>query len=179
MPYMVARNRLPPWHDELRLANGRELLIRPVRGDDAAPLRASFPLFKPAPVRERLLAGRPELETAQVTRLTHPDPRTEFALVATERLPPGEALVAALGHITTDTDRNGELVVLVSQHIDGMGVGRQLLRRLTRWARGKRLAGLHGHVAQDNEPMLQLATSLGFRAQPAGDDGMVEILLEA
>ena len=35
---MAARNRLPPWHDEVRLANGREILIRPIRPDDALPV---------------------------------------------------------------------------------------------------------------------------------------------
>ena len=39
---MVARNRLPPWHEELTLSNGRKILIRPIHPDDAEPLRASY-----------------------------------------------------------------------------------------------------------------------------------------
>ena len=44
---MAARNRLPPWHQELRLTNGREVLIRPIRPDDALPLEvpAGQPMF--------------------------------------------------------------------------------------------------------------------------------------
>ena len=43
---MTARNRLPPWHEMQRLANGREVLIRPIRPEDALPLRAGFALLQ-------------------------------------------------------------------------------------------------------------------------------------
>ena len=43
---MAARNRLPPWHEMIRVADGRELLIRPIRPDDAVPLDAGFALLE-------------------------------------------------------------------------------------------------------------------------------------
>ena len=39
---MAARNRMPPWHENVRLSNGREVLIRPIRPEDALTLRAPF-----------------------------------------------------------------------------------------------------------------------------------------
>ena len=36
---MAARNRLLPWHEQIRLSNGRDVLIRPIRPADADPLR--------------------------------------------------------------------------------------------------------------------------------------------
>ena len=42
---MAKRNRLPPWHELTRLANGRELLLRPIHPLDAEPLRAGFTLL--------------------------------------------------------------------------------------------------------------------------------------
>ena len=50
---MAARNRLPPWHEMVRVADGRELLIRPIRPDDAVPLRAGFALMEPGALRHR------------------------------------------------------------------------------------------------------------------------------
>ena len=79
---MAARNRLPPWHEELRLRDGRELLIRPVRPDDAGPLREGFALLQPDEVRHRFLEPLQELTRQQADRLCRPDPRNEFALVA-------------------------------------------------------------------------------------------------
>src|SRR3546814_4979462 len=90
---MSARNRLPPWHEQVRLANGREVLIRPIRADDAEPLRASFALLQPEEVRQRFLRPVMALSAETVQRLTQPQPKSEFALVAAEPLPPGEALV--------------------------------------------------------------------------------------
>src|SRR3546814_8039126 len=76
---MSARNRRPPWHEQVRLANGREVLIRPIRADDAEPLRASFALLQPEEVRQRFLRPVKELSAETVQRLTQPQPKSEFA----------------------------------------------------------------------------------------------------
>jgi RimJ/RimL family protein N-acetyltransferase len=176
---MAARNRLPPWHEQLRLANGREVLIRPIRPDDAVPLRAGFELLHPEEIRQRFLYALKELTPEMAERLTHPDPRREFALVVAEPLPPGEALVggvarAAIGH----DPREAEFAILVSRYIAGMGLGRHLMRRLVRWARGRKLQRLYGDVLEHNQPMLALAASLGFRREPAHAPGLVRVVLD-
>jgi hypothetical protein len=43
------------------LSNGRDVLIRPIRPDDAQPLRAAFPLLEPDEVRLRMQSSMPEL----------------------------------------------------------------------------------------------------------------------
>ena len=73
---MAARNRMPPWHEKLTLANGRELLIRPVRPEDAGPIRAGFSLLEPNEIRQRFLHPMKELGESQADRLTRPDPRS-------------------------------------------------------------------------------------------------------
>ena len=64
---MATRERLPPWHERQRLPNGREVLIRPIRPEDAGPLRAGFALLQPEEVRQRFLSSMRELpaETAE------------------------------------------------------------------------------------------------------------------
>ncbi|TWI03416.1 acetyltransferase (GNAT) family protein [Luteimonas cucumeris] len=176
---MSPRNRLPPWHEHLRLPNGREVLIRPIRPDDAGPLRAAFPLLQPDEVRQRFLFAMKELGTEQAQQLTRPDPRSEFALVVAEPLPPGEALVGAVARASTiPGSREAEFAILVSHYIAGMGLGRQLMRRLVRWAKGKKLERLYGEVLEHNQPMLQLAQSLGFRRESANAPGLVRVVLD-
>ncbi|MET0327576.1 MAG: N-acetyltransferase, partial [Luteimonas sp.] len=92
---MTARNRLPPWHEEIRLANGRQVLIRPIRPADAEPLRAAFALLEPDEVRQRFLYAKTELSPETASRLTQPNPKSEFVLVAAEPFTPGDALVGA------------------------------------------------------------------------------------
>ena len=176
---MSARNRLPPWHEQVRLANGREVLVRPIRADDAEPLRASFALLQPEEVRQRFLRPIKELSAEAVQRLTQPQPRSEFALVAAEPLPPGEALVGAVARASVCAGtRDAEFAILVSHYVAGMGVGRHLMRRLVRWARGKKLERLHGEVLESNQPMLSLADSLGFRREASDTPGLVRVVLD-
>ncbi len=180
---MAARNRLPPWHEMIRIADGRELLIRPIRPDDAGPLRAGFALLEPDSLQQRfvreLALTEDGLSLEAAERLTHPDPRREFVIVASEPLPVGEALVGAIARAAVvDDSRQGEFAILVGRFLAGMGLGRHLMRRLVRWARGKKLDCLYGDIDQDNQPMLALAQSLGFRTELSTTSGYVRVVLD-
>src|SRR5690606_41535036 len=76
--------------------------------------------------------------------------------------------------------RDAEYAILVSRFLAGQGLGRQLMRKLVKWARGKYLDRMYGDIAEDNEPMLQLAASLGFKQapHPAVAPGLVRMVLE-
>lgn len=176
---MSTRNRLPPWHEHLRLANGREVLIRPIRAEDAEPLRAGFALLKPDEVRQRFLHPVKELDPEYLRRLTRPDAKSEFVLVVAEPLPPGEAMVGAVARTSIDPQtRQAEFAILVSRYVAGMGLGRHLMRRLVRWARSKKLQRLYGDVLENNQPMLALAKSLGFRNEHSDTPGLVRVVLD-
>ncbi len=177
---MSGQKRLPPWHEKFRLRDGRELLIRPIRQEDAAPIRGAFPLLEPYEIRQRFLTPMAELPEEQAARLCRPDPQSEFALVAAEPLPPGDALVGAVARARVpEGARHAEYAILVSRFIAGQGVGRHLMRRLVRWARGRNLQQLHGDVLDDNQPMLQLVKSLGFRTLPSHDiPGLTRVVLD-
>lgn len=175
---MAARERLPPWHERQRLPNGRELLIRPIRPEDLEPLRAGFPLLQPEEVRQRFLHAMRELPREMAERLTRINPKTEFALVAAEPMPPGEALIGAVARVGIDPDgRSAEFAILVSRYIAGMGLGRYLMTRLVKWARGKNVERLYGDVFEHNLPMLSLAQSLGF-VRESLEGGLVRVVLD-
>ncbi len=177
---MATPTRLPPWHERFTLPSGRELLIRPIRPEDAEPIRASFPLLGPDEIRHRFLHSVKELSPDMVRRLTHPQPRSEIALVAAEPLPPGEALVGAVARASIlPGTRDAEFAILVSRFIAEQGVGRLLMRKLVKWAGGKHLDRLYGDVLESNQAMLQLAASLGFRELRREDEpGLVRVVLE-
>ena len=177
---MAARNRLPPWHEELKLRNGRRVLIRPIRPEDAAPIQASFSLLEPDEIRNRYLHSIKGLTDDEVHRLTHPDPRSEFALVAAEPYPAGEALIGAVGRVfLIENTRDAEYSILVSKYIRAMGLGRHLMLRLVRWARGQKVERLYGDVFDQNHPMLALCESLGFVRQRDDDSpGLIRVMLD-
>lgn len=174
------RERLPPWHERLTLSNGRQVLIRPIRPEDAEPLRAGFGLLEPDEIRQRFLHAVKELSAETAERLTHVNPRTEFALVVAEPLPPGEALIGAVARVAIDENgRDAEFAILVSRYIKQMGLGRYLMTRLVKWAKGKKLNCLYGDVLENNAPMLSLAQSLGFQREFRQESqGLVRVRLE-
>ncbi len=174
------RERLPPWHERLTLSNGRQVLIRPIRPEDGEPLRAGFGLLEPDEIRQRFLHTMKELSAETAERLTHINPRTEFALVVAEPLPPGEALIGAVARIAIDDNgRDAEFAILVSRYIKQMGLGRYLMTRLVKWARGKKLQCVYGDVLESNGPMLSLAQSLGFQREFRQEAaGLVRVKLE-
>lgn len=176
---MAARNRMPPWHESIRLANGREVLVRPIRAEDAVPLRAGFALLQPDEVRQRFLHPMKEISVEQAQRLTRPNSRREFALVVAEPLPAGEALIGAVARIAVDPDgMAGEFAILVSHYVNGMGLGRHLMRRLVRWAKGRKLERIYGDILESNLPMQQLAASLDFRREASDTPGLVRMVLD-
>ncbi len=163
---MAARNRLPPWHEQLRLANGRDVLIRPIRPDDAGPLRAGFALLQPDEIRQRFLHAMTELTPEMAERLARPDTRRAFAVVAAEPLPPGEALVGALARLTRDDDReSAEFAILVSHFVSGQGLGLALMRRLVEWAEAHGIRRIWGDVLDENTGMIALAQAMGFQRE--------------
>ncbi|WP_202908918.1 GNAT family N-acetyltransferase [Cognatilysobacter segetis] len=175
---MTARDRLPPWHERHRLANGRELLIRPIRPEDAEPLRAGYALLEPSRLRDRL-AGATDLTEAAADRLARPNPRTEFALVASEPEDPGTAVLAAVAYAQTDpAAHEGVFTILVSRFVAGLGVRRYLLTRIAKWARSRGVGALHGELPRSPD-VLQLAQSLGFQLhEDETDPSMVRVSLD-
>jgi len=174
------RERLPPWHERVTLSNGRQVLIRPIRPEDGEPLRAGFGLLEPEEIRQRFLHTVKELSPEAAERLTHVNPRNEFALVVAEPLQPGEALIGAVARVAVDENgRDAEFAILVSRYIKQMGLGRYLMTRLVKWAKGKKLNRLYGDVLENNGPMLSLAQSLGFQREFQQDSpGLVRVTLE-
>src|SRR5690606_34163808 len=90
-----------------------------------------------------------------------------------------EALVGAVARAAiTPGTREAEFAILVSHYVAGMGLGRHLMRRLVRWAKGKRLDRLWGDVLESNQPMLSLLKSLDFRRESSDTPGLVRVVLD-
>lgn len=178
---MATRNRMPPWHEVFKAPSGHELLIRPIRPEDGPPLKEAFSLFGPEEVRDRLTQSVKELSDEAMQRLTHPNAKTEITLVAAENLPAGDAVVGALARASIiPGTKDAEYAILISRFLIGQGLGRQLMRKLVKWGKGKYLDHLYGDVLEANEPMKQLAASLGFKAvpHPQGTPGLVRMVLD-
>ena len=168
------------WTQRLDLSDGRTLCLRPIEPADAEPIRQTFSLLSPEEVRLRFLHPIKELKADLLRRLTQIDPRTQFALVVAEPLPPGQALIGAVARLAIDAGtRRAEFAILVSRFLAGQGLGTLLMKQLIRWAQLKRLDEIYGDVLDENDAMLGLAESLGFRRELIPDEpGLVRVRLD-
>lgn len=179
----VRRARTPHRPDRaelVRLVDGRELVIRPIRPEDAAPIAASFLLLNEDEVRRRFLHILKALSEEHLSQLTHPAPGSEFVVVAAEPLPAGDALVAAVARLSRDRENGAraEFGILVSHFVVGLGLGRLLLQRLIEWSEQGDVQELWGDVMDDNTAMLELANKLGFHREAIlGSSGLIRISL--
>ena len=154
----------PERTEVMRLADGRELWLRPVHPADAAPIAGAFELLAEDEVRKRYLHPVKALNLDYLTQLVNIVPGESFAVVAAEPLPPGDALVGALARLTRDPGQDSaEFAILVSHFVSGQGLGKALMRRLIEWAQAHGIHRIWGEVLDDNTAMIDLAQSLGFR----------------
>ena len=156
----------PERTEALRLADGRELWLRPVHPADAGPIAGAFELLGEDEVRRRYLHPVKALGADYLNALVNPVPGEAFAVVAAEPLPPGEALVGALARLTRNGDEDcAEFAILVSHFVSGQGLGLALMRRLVEWAEAQGIRRIWGDVLDENTAMIALALAMGFQRE--------------
>lgn len=150
---------------------GEDLIIRPIRPDDAPAHDAFFHRLSPDDVRLRFFASVRELTPAQLAKFTRLDYDREMALVAIRRNT-GETIgVARL--VREHDPAIGEFAVVVQPDVKGRGLGTHLMRRLLEWARQHGVKDVVGEILAENTPMLDLARHLGFTLHYAPGDAQV------
>lgn len=151
-------------------AKGDDLIVRPVRPEDAEQHGAFFNRLSPDDVRFRFFSAIRELSAEQIARMTQVDYDREMAFIA-QRASTGET-VGVSRLVIEPGGRSGEFAVVVQGDMKGKGVASHLMERLIDWARTRGLRDVVGQVLADNAPMLGFIKRLGFQIHrvPQEDD---------
>ena len=179
----TARLAIRPYPRELeetvRLGDGRELLLRPVRPEDEPAFQEGFAKLTPEEIRLRFFAPIKALGHVQAARLTQIDYDREMALVLAEPGAPGKSELYGVARITADPDNaRAEYAILVRHDMTGMGLGRLLMRRIIDYARKRGIGEIFGDVLRENATMLRLCQDLGFTQISVPDEpGLVRVVL--
>jgi len=152
--------------------DGRRVLVRPVRPEDAEAHRAFFVRLPPEDVRYRFFAPLQDLPPELTARLTQIDYDREMAFVAVH-----DGRTVGVARLVRDPGREaGEFALVVEPGWKGQGLGRHLMERLFAWARQAGLREVVGEVLADNAPMLGFVRSLGFSIRRRPEEGdIVEV----
>jgi acetyltransferase len=163
--------------EDIRLGDGRALLLRPIRPEDEPALIAAFHRLSPQSVRLRFFAPMKELSHEAAVRLTQLDYDRQMALVLAEPGPAGVAEIHGVARLGADPDNEeAEFAIVVGDDMAGKGIGTLLMRRLIDYARRRGLKKLFGHVLAENHAMLALARKLGFEEHASPDEADIRIV---
>jgi acetyltransferase len=157
--------------EEIRLPDGRCLLLRPIRPEDRPALQDAFAKLTPEEVRLRFFAPLRVLDPAAAVRLTRIDYEREMALVLTEPRDAETGDIFGVVRLIADSDGgHAEFAIIVGRPMAGLGLGKLMMRRILDYARQRGIREVYGDVLRDNRAMLGLCASLGFEQRRDPDD---------
>jgi len=169
------------WREAVTLADGTPAVLRLVRTDDKALLRAGFDRLSPDSRYLRFFAAKQELTEAEIAQLTETDGVDHLALGAVHRNPDGEWEGLGVARFVRDPSVPdlAEAAVTVTDPAQGNGLGRLLLARLAEAARERGVTCFAGEFLATNAQVRQLIEEAcpGARLTARGDVIRVEVPL--
>jgi len=160
------------------LRDGKQVTIRPIRSSDLELERAFVAGLSATTGYQRLFSGRTPTP-AELQRWVDVDQVREVALIALVKESADWRQVGVARYVITDTPNTAEFAIVLSDGWHGEGLGRALLTRLIAVARSRQLEALFGSTLADNQSMIKLAVSLGFKTRrAAGAASVTDLHLE-
>lgn len=161
-------------HDHM--PDGTPLTIRPIRPEDAASEQEFVRGLSPEAKHMRFLQAIRELSPAMLARFTQIDYAREMALIATIGQDGAERQVGVARYVIDPDGRTCEFAIVVSDDMQGKGIGTRLMKSLMAAARGHGLSEMAGIVLAGNTPMLRFMREIGFSVSSMpGDASLVTV----
>jgi RimJ/RimL family protein N-acetyltransferase len=155
------------------LRDGSHVTVRPIRPEDAAPLRAGFERLSEESRYRRFLSPMQSLSGPMLRYLTELDHHDHEALVATAD---DGALVGVARFVRRTSDRQAaEVAVTVADDWQGRGVGTTLLELLADRARAEGISRFTALILARNQSMLALVEDLGTVRTIERTAGTIEV----
>lgn len=163
-PYPEEQEEWIDWH-------GEQILIRPIKPEDAPQHVAFFNSLDPEDVRMRMFVRMRELTPSQLARMTQIDYDREMAFIATRKRADGSPETLGVVRVVCDPDNiSAEFAISVRSDLKGKGLGQTLMNRVIRYCRERGIQEIVGETLSYNAALLGLVKPLGFQAQRALDN---------
>lgn len=157
---------------ESRLADGRVVVIRPVREDDEAAERAFFGGLSGATRRLRFQRFAGVLNDELMRFYSHIDYDRHMAFVCEF----DGRIVGDARYVANPGTHSCELGVVVADDWHHSGIAQLLMDALMRAAKTRGFEKMQGLVLADNRDMLDFVKDLGFEAMPIAEEpGLVRV----
>ncbi len=143
------------------VADGLELLLRPLRSDDKRRLASGFEQLSPESRYRRFFAPLASLNEQDLRYLTEIDHHDHEALTAID--PENGMIVGVARYVRRDDPTEAEVAVTVGDPWQGRGVATALLQELVGRAREEGIENFVAVVMSDNTDALELFRHLAPR----------------
>jgi protein lysine acetyltransferase len=163
---------------DLRLNNGIDVVIRPIRPGDKALLADAVARLSPRTARMRFLAPKNRLTAAELRYLTEIDYLDHYALVAVWADDPGR--MAGVGRWVRDVEHPdaAEIAILVADDLQGQGLGIALAAALGDAARERGIARFTGVTLAENAAAQRLFAHIASELRMRLDGSTYELVAE-
>jgi RimJ/RimL family protein N-acetyltransferase len=163
---------------DLRLHDGTEVLIRPIRPEDKALLARGMAALSPRSARLRFLAPKNHLTVAELRYLTEVDHVDHVALVAV--LADDPAVMAGVGRWVRDAEHpdRAEVAVVVGDCYQGQGLGTTLGIALADAARALGVGRFTAIMLPENTAAQRLFAHISGRLSRRFDGGNYELVAD-
>ncbi len=157
----------------IQLTDGSEVLIRPIRPEDALIESEFVQQLSDKAKHFRFMYALKELTPAMLSRFTQIDYDREMALIAVVQEQGRELEIGVARYIINPDATSCEFAIVVDDEWQGKGLATELLGYLIEIARQKGLRSVEGKVLSDNKDMLQLSEAMGFRIERDIEDPQI------
>lgn len=160
---------------DLDLRDGRAVHVRMIRTSDEAAILEAFERLSPEARYMRFMRAVAEPNVGRLREVLASLPRTGLGITATVPADDGFGIVGSALFLIGPNPGSCEFSTTVLAEYGGLGLGRALMTALIAAARQRGLHEMKGYVLARNQPMLRLATRLGFSIRPDPDDFSIRI----
>ncbi len=159
--------------ETVELRDGRRVVLRPVRPEDAPGLVQLHSSLSPDTQYLRFFGPKPYLTPDEADYLAKVDFTRRFAIVGavTED---GEERIIAVGRFDIVEEGVAEPAIVVRDDHQRSGLGTAILERMLEIARGRGVERFAAEVLAENEQMLQLLVQAGLDVGTP-QDGVVRV----
>ncbi len=161
-----------------QLPDGRDLIIRPIRPEDAEMEQAFVRGLSEQTKYFRFMQAIKELTPEMLVRFTQIDYDREMALIGVMKEGNAEIEVGVARYIGRPGGESCEFAIVVSDQHRNLGIGSRLMRSLMQNARSRGFRTMEGEVLAANTRMLALVKSLGFRIENDPQDPSIKRVIK-
>jgi acetyltransferase len=160
----------------LQLADGTNVVIRPIRPEDAEIEQEFVRNLSEEPRYFRFMNSVQELSQPMLARFTQIDYSREMALIAVTEEQDKEIELGVTRYTINPDGDSCEFALVVADCMRGKGLGHTLMIALMDIARSKGLKIMEGEVLNNNVNMLKLMERLDFTITVNPEDSSIKIV---